>query len=271
MPSQESHRLARMGRRHRGDSSWWSEKTNGVQNWIGVLLVAVLVVASGIGIAALSNRPSQTATATYTPGPRLTPSSTPTEVTMAVFIGDSYTAGVGGTAGGFAPAVAKVKGGAFESLGRGGTGYITNTEQSARDAQNACARDYCESFAEMIEPAVALDPDVVIVSGGRNNARSEEDDLRESISAFYRDIRSRLPEARIIATSPLWDASTPPSSITRIAEIVRESVESVGGTYLDLGQPFEGKPEYISDDEVHPNDKGYRLLSEKITSLISSS
>lgn len=84
-----------MGKRRRDRSSWWTETTNGIQNWIGITLIAVLVLASGVGIAALTNRPATTASAPYTSSPMLTPSATASPLPVALFIGDSYTSGTG--------------------------------------------------------------------------------------------------------------------------------------------------------------------------------
>lgn len=83
-----------MGNRRGHRSSWWTDTTNGVQNWIGVILVGALVTASAVGVAALTNRPAPTAAAPYTYSPAATPSPTPTETPQALrvaAVGDSHT------------------------------------------------------------------------------------------------------------------------------------------------------------------------------------
>jgi len=74
-----------MGKQRHGGSSWWGQTTNGVKNWIGVSVIAALVVASGIGIAALEQRsralasdpvPRTTFTLPASPTPTVEPAPT---------------------------------------------------------------------------------------------------------------------------------------------------------------------------------------------------
>jgi hypothetical protein len=144
------------------------------------------------------------------------------------------------------------------NLGRGGTGY------RATAGQEACGLDYCPTYREMIPEAVTAEPDVVIVSGGRND-RTIDGDLLEQVDATYADLRASLPNARIIATSPLWDDDpTVPTDFARLGYTIRAAAERAGGEYLDIGQPLLGHPELLSEDGVHPNDKGHRAIADSI-------
>lgn len=190
--------------------------------------------------------------------------------TVAVFIGDSYTAGAGSEQGGFVPIVARGRDWQSVNLGRGGTGFVTKPDQAPAEAQAACGRDYCESYLEMIPAAVAAAPDVVVVSGGRNDTVADPAVAASAAELFFATLRTSLPEATIVVVSPLWDSDEPPRELGLLATAVRRSALSVGADYLDIGQPLAGRPEYMSDDGVHPDDAGYAAIATVISSALKT-
>ncbi len=108
------------------------------------------------------------------------------------------------------------------------------------------------------------DPDLLLVIGGRNDVGQDPDEVSVAIKRFYRDARKAFPRARIVAVAPLGDDTPVPEGLARIRSEVEESVEAVGGVYLDIGQPLAGKPELVRDDGVHPNGRGHKAIAEKI-------
>ncbi len=142
------------------------------------------------------------------------------------------------------------------NLARGGTGYITTSDV------NGCGLDVCPNYRQMIPAIVAAQPTFVVVTGGRNDRPS--DDLTRQIQAFYRDLRVALPDAEIYATSPLTDEGAAPDSFQGLATTIKEAAERNSATYLDLGQPLEGRPEFIAKDGVHPNDDGHAAIAGSI-------
>lgn len=184
-------------------------------------------------------------------------------VKTVTLIGDSYTVGAGSSDGhGILDAFAQTQPWSVTSRANGGAGYGHAVDGEL--AQKACAADRCPSYLEAIENIEAADPQIVIVSGGRNDL--DETDPAAGVRRFYVALRAALPNAKIYATSPLWDSTRPPAELGDIAAAVRSSVKMVGGTYVDLGQPLTRKPDLISDDGVHPNDQGYAALSAAVTS-----
>lgn len=187
------------------------------------------------------------------------------EAQRVVFIGDSYTSGAGSaSSGGFVQVLSDRMGWAVENLGVGGTGYVVGTQQDPEKARLACGRNYCPNYPEQIDAAAAFTPDIVIVSGGRNNVGLPVDDLRDAISAFYRDLRAALPDADIWATSPLWDDDRPPAALAELSAEVELAVSAVDGRFLGIGQPLVGHPERVVDDGKHPNDAGHRAIARAI-------
>jgi lysophospholipase L1-like esterase len=211
-----------------------------------------------------------------TPGPSMTtpaasaspiaaPTPAPTAQPVAVFIGDSYTVGSGtsleGT--GFPAMLGDLRGWEVVNLGISGTGYAMS-----RDAA-WCPAGGCVAYAGVIPDAVGHDPDVVVVSGGRNDlAAGPPEELAPAVAAFFTRLRDALPTARIVVTSPLWDAPSPPQSLIDLGEVVEREALRIGAEYLDLGQPLENRPDLIAPDGLHPNEEGLRLIAERIDALL---
>lgn len=231
---------------------------------VGVLAAAVALAS----VIALQPRPVTAATGEReVPGVEDFAGEIP-DPTVAVFIGDSYTAGAGGTRGGFVSLVAQGQEWRAVNLGRGGTGYVPKPDQDPAQAQLACARDYCESYPESIGAAVDADPDVVFVSGGRNDLSADPATAAAAATAFFTDLRAALPTARIVVLAPLWDSAPAPAELDALGEAVRTGAELIDAEYLDIGQPLEGHPEWISPDGVHPNDAGYAAIATAVSATL---
>lgn len=205
--------------------------------------------------------------ANFTPAPLATsePSVEPIDV---AFIGDSYTVGAGSTNGGFVKLLSKGQPWDVINLGVGGTGYAPS-QGATEGSMNACGRESCPGYIDVIPQAVEGGADVVVVSGGRNEAKVPADAQAATIDAFYKKLRAELPDAKIIAFSPIWDSEPAPAAIPAMAGMVRTSVEAVGGTFIDLGQPLEGKADLITADGVHPNNAGYEALADAMRGALT--
>lgn len=177
------------------------------------------------------------------------------------FVGDSYTAGAGAGAQdrGFVEQLAAAEDWDADNLGRGGTGYATSV--SGTTAQQACGAAFCPSYREVIGEVVQRNPQVIVVSGGRNDAVVTAGDEGDAIRSFFTDLHRRVPHATILAVSPLWDSSAPPPSLRAIATVVKSEVKAVHGRYLDIGQPLRDRPGLIADDHIHPNDAGHATIA----------
>jgi acyl-CoA thioesterase-1 len=225
-----------------------------------VIAFSCVLVAVGLGIMGLvlqqRERLAENAAAAE--------NFSPAEATFApklpgvAFIGDSYTQGAGADSEGapWPTLLSRSEDWAERNLGRGGTGYISTSTVAG------CGLEYCPNYSEMIPEAVTLNPSKVVVSGGRNDVGQDPEAVTEAINSFYEDLRAQLPDAEIIAISPVWDAREAPEEIDRMRDAVRAAAEANGAEYLDIGQPLAGQPDLVAPDEVHPNNEGHAALAE---------
>ncbi|MGW9627792.1 SGNH hydrolase domain-containing protein [Microbacterium sp. NPDC055521] len=180
--------------------------------------------------------------------PRTDARVSPPEV---VFIGDSYTAGIGSEGPDWPTTVAAALGWKAENLAAGGTGYATEA------GMEGCGKEHCGAYLEQ-STSISGKPDIIVVAGGRNDAN---DAIGAAALELFTALRTKHPDAEIIALSPWADDDTPSEGFTAKSAAVAKAADDAGVTYIDTGQPFVGHADLISADGVHPNAAGYAQLA----------
>jgi lysophospholipase L1-like esterase len=178
---------------------------------------------------------------------------------VALFLGDSYTVGIGGEGPGWPVPVSRALGWKPVNLAAGGTGYLATAGKSG------CGKDYCGAYLEQSTTMKQV-PDIVVVAGGRIDPLKGFEDAARTL---FQTLRERYPAAKIIAVSPWADDDSPDESYALKAAWIKAAAERADVTYVDSGQPFVGHPEFISADGVHPNTNGYTRLVEVLTPLLA--
>lgn len=238
-----------------------------------VLLVAIAAITLFLVVLAFS-RPAPSPSSTVRPEPSIetpspTPSTTPTSAPVpsatpvsVVFLGDSYTVGSGATEPKlrWTTLLADNRGWTELNAGIADTGYGTAGTSPG-------ALPYTGRVAEI----VASTPAVVIVSGGRFDYMGSVSAVavNSAIDATFTTLRAGLPEAQIIALNPFWDSSDSPTRLGEIAAVIQSAVESVGGTFVDVGQPLAGGNGLMATDGITPNDEGHAALYKSIESALA--
>lgn len=174
--------------------------------------------------------------------------------THVAFLGDSYTVGARASdeSNRWTSLVADKYGWVGHNFGVSDTGYLVSG-----------SHENGNPYAARIPEIAELEPDMVVVSGGRNDLYSPTGEVLPAIKETFAKLRGALPDAKIVAVSPFWGASEPvPTQLEVFAEQVKESVKSVGGEYVDVGHPILGHPGWMADDGVHPTDPGYKAIAE---------
>lgn len=176
---------------------------------------------------------------------------------VVAFLGDSFTIGTGATSKerAWPKLLADSMGWQERNFGFGGTNYGTPGDLKGGT-----------SYVERVAAIVAANPATVIVSSAGNTLG---EDQREGIRETFEALRAGLPKAKIIATSPYTGSGAFDGRAAAFGDEIRSGVEAVGGTYLDIGHPLEGREDAISKDGVHPNDIGYQVIAEVVGVALS--
>jgi acyl-CoA thioesterase-1 len=252
-----------MATRGRSRSSSRKKRRNksGGKLWaiIGLSLATVAVigtVAALAGVSAARDAAVQESLDSYVPTG--IPTEEPQKVAPTVlFIGDSYSAGTGASTldTRWTTLVSKELGWLEQNQALGGTGYIMT------NGKIACGSDYCPNYPEKIALVEGVTPDMVVISGGRNDGRTPAG-YTETVTATIESAQTRWPDATMVVTSPLWDDDPAPSWMAGSIAAVRDAATATGASFVDLGQPIEGHPDYVIYDSVHPDDEGYRAIAD---------
>jgi lysophospholipase L1-like esterase len=191
------------------------------------------------------------------------PSSQPTKKPkspVVAFLGDDWTAGVGasGIKHRFTTLVSHDLHVTERNFGANGTGYAKETSSDG---------DYTSRVADV----VAAHPDVVVVSGGRNDANNLLATVASRARSLFDELHSKLPDATLVAVAPLWGDSNKPPEVVAIGQAVKSAVTAAGGKYLDIADPIHGHKGFMAD-AGDPDDDGYAAiaaaLEPKLTALL---
>lgn len=170
--------------------------------------------------------------------PTTSPTEDPTEgpgsagPDLVLVLGDD-SAREAGTAGRWTKALGEALDADVDNRARRGSGFVTD------GSADVCDFASCPSMTTMLSLVArqGVDPDLVVVSGG---AIEGLDQPKRAVGTFFKAAREQFPDATIIATGPFWLDGEPPAGLEELQTDVAREVREVGGTYLDLGQPFLG-------------------------------
>lgn len=237
-------------------------------------LAALAVVTLGLSVAALSlNRVNEQAPAPHAPAGSHGPIPIPKEESIAlnrqpsgidestlddspatpggktvVILGDEYSTAE-------APTIWVQAAG-----NRLGWGTVINMSEKGRGyakKPQTCGIPVCSSFKGSVAAAAELHPDVVVTFGGTADG---DNDLSDAAEAYFAALREALPEAQLIAISPVTLEDEPPFWLTMHNRTIRAGVEAVGGTFIDVGQPGSGDGDHLS--AAAQNDMANVIIEE---------
>lgn len=190
---------------------------------------------------------------------------------MALFVGDSYTAGAGiqDKDKHWPALVAEEQGWVPNVVANGGTGYGHVIE--GPKSQEACGEEYCPNYLEVIEEYRDVTPQVVVIAGGRNDWATPFDKFAGEVDAVIEAATKKFPKARIYVVSPVWDDTDGPDDFFERINLVEKATKAAGVNYVDIGLPLQGQSELIQEDGVHPTEDGQAVLADAFMSSIPSS
>jgi lysophospholipase L1-like esterase len=214
-------------------------------------LVGILVLG---GFAVARPAPPE-----YVPPPLPTGISAP-EPLSVTFLGDSYVAGTGtdNASKSFARVAARMLGwDPVDVFALGGSGYAGPPESN---------------YGSRVANVIAVHPDVVVVSGSRNDA-GQTVAAREAANQVLGTIRAALPDAYLIVVGPIWTSSDVPNDIRQLNTAIRDAANANNAVFLDALDPqpwLSGAPGQIAEDGIHPTEVGHQVLAEAFANAVTS-
>ncbi|OZD78700.1 hypothetical protein CH260_02530 [Rhodococcus sp. 05-2256-B2] len=218
------------------------------------IAVSVLVVAfSGIVGWQIGSRSEAPQAATPPPV------SIPDSVPVVAFLGDSYSKGIGASSNGqrWTTLVSAAMGWSELNLAEGGSGYTTTYLGQKTD------------YAIKLDVVAAAQPDIVVVSGGRNDYEAGTASVTGAVaSSLFAAIKAAAPNTEVLVTSPIWDATEPPADFPTLIDGVKAATASAEARYLDIGEPLADHPDMIDPDGLHPNNEGHQIIASAVVSAL---
>ncbi|EMY32222.1 G-D-S-L family lipolytic protein, partial [Arthrobacter crystallopoietes BAB-32] len=202
--------------------------------------------------------PRETPTAAQTTEAAEAETQEPEEPPVAVFLGDSYTEGIGASAPEqrWSTLVAGELGWEEVNLGVSGTGYHTSAGEA----------EYQNRVGEVLE----AEPRIVVVSGGQNDFSTYAVDpggTVQAINGLYEALREELPRARLVAVGP----STPgpvDQTVRAIDAAVQDAAEAVDATYVSLLEPDVFTVDMVLPDQAHVDDRGHQAIADRVIAAL---
>lgn len=235
-------------------------KTTARRRWLvaGAAVLGIVVL-----IVVLALVPRQTASPTPRPAPGSVAAALPPGST-ALFIGDSYSSGVGvgRKEQRWTSLVSSGLGWVEQNRALGGTGY------QAVPPPFACRQPHCPRYTDQLEIVATqqLDPDVVVIAGGQNDAAAYTMDPTaedRAIARTYHRAEALFPGARIIGVGPSWPTGNDPVARS-MDRAVAHAVHHVGGTHVSLLDPPVVVPAMVQADHIHVGPDGHRAIADRV-------
>lgn len=124
-----------------------------------------------------------------------------------------------------------------------------------------------------------IDPKVVVVMIGINNATDPPDDVATGVMAVVDDLRAKLPEASVLLLGILPSGTTAADPLREkdaaTNAMLSTLVGSAGVNYLDLAPEFlnaDGtlRSGLLQSDDVHPTAQGYKVMASAMEPYIAA-
>ena len=182
----------------------------------------------------------------------------------AVFLGDSFTEGAGGSRhGGYVDTAGRVAGLDALPAGMGATGIVNDYGGEGGRVK----------FGDRVSTdVIPFAPEVVVIAGGINDRLLVADgtvtpsQYRAEYDALIAEIKAGLPGAKIVVLGPFCPGT--PSSyagMTQVRDLNREAAQAAGVPFIDAFYFTDAdKARYTSADGYHLNDAGYEYLGKKL-------
>jgi len=178
---------------------------------------------------------------------------------LVSFIGDSWTRGNGATdLVGYAYLTGRELGWAHRVLGVGGSGYVLGGSDDL-------------PFDERILPAVAGNPDVVVIQGTINERITSTRELKPAVvDTLTRLVRAAGPDTEVVVVGASHVPGLPDADVDRVNDVVRAEAARQGLLFVDVVAEGWSDPTdpSIWKDRYHVNDVGAQQVADRLAPVL---
>ncbi len=177
-----------------------------------------------------------------------------------VVVGDSISGGHGLTPEQAWPSLlARAEHWQLTNLSCDGAGVV------AEGDPDACA----SAYPGLVKRAVDLRPQVVFVQASSNDLGEDAAEVTSATDQTVALVHRLIPEAHVIGLSAIWNEDAPPAELDTISAALRKAIRQDGGTYVDIGDPLRGHPDWMQSDDVHPTERGQQAIESSVRSAFA--
>jgi lysophospholipase L1-like esterase len=175
----------------------------------------------------------------------------------ALWIGDSYTAGAGGTS--------TATGEAYRTSdalkwhvyldAEGGTGFLENGH-----AANPRYRPVPDRLVH--DKAEVSDPEVVVIDAGRDDLGFPAAKVRRAVVGYFRALARAFPSSPVVVIAPFLMKSKP-TDYAAIRHLLAQQAERRGWAFVDPiadGWINKASAKLVTADGIHPDQQGYDYI-----------
>lgn len=190
------------------------------------------------------------------PGPAPPAGAPPPPITSVAFVADGWTSGSpegGQGRANYTALLAAREGWRVTNPSVYGAGYVAGRRLDTQLSKAADAR-----------------PELVVVSGGRADSGEDPAEVRAAAARLYQDVRTWLPQARVVVIGPMWVNDDAPRRMAEVRDAIRDSATAARLPFVDPIEErwFNGR----DADGVAPNgdlnDRGHQRLAELVDDAV---
>ncbi|MBM7805818.1 lysophospholipase L1-like esterase [Geodermatophilus bullaregiensis] len=219
-----------------------------------VSCLAACLALAACGGTDSAEGPTTPATPPTTTTAGTTPPAAPAEEVRAVFLGDSYTVGVGSDGPTYAAQVADRLGWTQVEAAQSGTGYVSD----GGGGDNA-------PFGGRVDDVVAADPDVVVVQGSTNDVGVDPAAVGAAAAALYAELAAAVPDADVVVLGPLAAPVVPRAAVEAVRDALAAAAGQAGVRFVDpIADGWLEPPDGLYADGLHPDEDGYARLADEL-------
>lgn len=248
------------------ESNWWDVDAWPTARKVGLLVVLVATVAALLVSSALRDRQVAEARAAQPQQPTtdLLQAIRDARPPVALWFGDSFTAGTGARSSGGAESclTATALGYVCALDAEGGTGYLADGSVNSKTYSPLGKR--LEATARQYQR-----PDLIVIDAGRNDDQFPVADVKAAASRYYDAMEKAYPGKPVVLIAPYFMGSRP-DAFTELRSWMRDQAKARDWVFVDpiaegWAQQWKG---LVIEDGVHPSPAGHKAIAAKVSAAL---